>query len=197
MEAHERLIGYRNRYINQADEKINQEYLSLIDSVLDEWNFIKSKVEKIEEQHKRFIKYFGVNNSFCIDMILKMNNIVYSFFDRIVDTYNLNSTQIHELIHTIYYWEAKADAILSEYKFYTLIQYFYIVNYNEVINNEEFMKWNEDKKQFSIQHKYRIEFCMTTDDYYSHCTTFLGHLRAKYFSYIDNKYKQLCQTTKY
>lgn len=197
MEAHERLIEYRNKYINRADEKINTEYLSMIDSVLDEWNFIKSKVEKIKEQQKRFIKYFGVNNRFCIDMILKMNNIVYAFFDRIVDTYNLNSTQIHELIHTIYYWEAKSDAVLSEYKFYTLIHYFYIVNYNEILNNKEFMKWNEDKEQFSKQHKYRIEFCMTTDDYYRLCTTFLGHLRTKYFSYIDNKYKQLCQTTKY
>ena len=57
MEAHEKLIEYRNRYLNRVDEKINTEYLSMIDGVLDEWNFIKSKVEKIEEQHKRFIKY--------------------------------------------------------------------------------------------------------------------------------------------
>lgn len=197
MKAHERLIEYRNKYINRADEKINTEYLSMIDSVLDEWNFIKSKVEKIEEQQKRFIKYFILQNQQCIDMILCMNNIVYSFFDKIVDNYNLNTTQICELIYTIYYWESKTDAVLSEYKFYILIQYIYIVNYNEVLNNEEFMKWNEDKEQFSIQHKYRIEFCMTTDDYYRQCTTFLGHLRSKYFSYIDNKYKQLCQTTIY
>ena len=124
MEAHEKLIEYRNKYLNRADEKINTEYLSMIDSVLDEWNLIKSKVEKIKEQHKRIIKYFGVNDRFCIDMILKMNNIVYSFFDRIVDTYNLNSTQIHDLIHTIYYWEAKTDAVLSEYKFYLIVHYY-------------------------------------------------------------------------
>ena len=169
----------------------------MIDSVLDEWNFIKSKVEKIEEQHKRFIKYLGVNDSFCIDMILKMDNLVYSFFDRIVDTYNLNSTQqIHDLIHTIYYWEAKTDAVLSEYKFYLLVHYYYIANHDD-FNNEEFLKWNYDKEQFSKKHKYRIEFCFTVDDYYNFCTAFLGHLRSKYFIYIDNKYKQLCQTTKY
>lgn len=168
----------------------------MIDSVLDEWNFIKSKVEKIEEQHKRFIKYFGVNDRFCIDMILKMNNIVYSFFDRIVDTYNLNSTQIHDLIHTIYYWEAKTDAVLSEYKFYLLVHYYYIANHDD-FNNEEFLKWNYDKEQFSKKHKYRIEFYFTVDDYHNFCTAFLGHLRSKYFIYIDNKYKQLCQTTKY
>ena len=168
----------------------------MIDSVLDEWNDIKSRIEKLEEQQTRFIKYFGIQNQQCIDRILNMNNTVYSFFDRIVNTYNLSTTQICDLTYTLYYWESKTDAVLSEYKFYTLIHYFYIVNYNEILNNKEFMKWNEDKEQFSKQHKYRIEFCMTTDDYYRLCTTFLEYLRTKYFSYIDNKYKQLCQTTK-
>lgn len=168
----------------------------MIDSVLDEWNFIKRKVEIIEEQHKRFIKYFGIQNNFCIEKILTMNNIVYSFFNKMVDTYNLNSTQIHNLICTIYYWEAKTDAVLSEYKFYLLVHYYYIANNND-FNNEDFLKWNTDKEEFSKKHKYKIEFCFTVDDYYKFCTAFLGHLRAKYFIYIENKYKQLCQTTKY
>lgn len=168
----------------------------MIDSVLDEWNTIKSKIDKIEEQQKRFIKYFAIQDRRCIDIILTMNNTVYSFFDKIVDCYNLNNSQIHDLIYYIYYWEARADAVLSEYKFYILIHYYYIAQYDGFMDYEEFKKWNEEKDLFSIKYKYRIEFCMTTEDYYRLCTTFLEHLRSKYFIYIDNKYKQLCQTTK-
>lgn len=168
----------------------------MIDSVLDEWNDIKSRIEKLEEQQTRFIKYFGIQNQQCIDRILNMNNIVYSFFDRIVNTYNLSTTQICDLTYTLYYWESKTDAVLSEYKFYILIQYMYISNHDEVIKYEEFMKWNDDKEQFSNQHKYRIDFCMTADNYKNSCSAFLGHLRSRYFAYLDNKYKQLCQTTK-
>lgn len=196
MKAHEKLIEYRNKYVNRPDEKINTEYLSMIDSVLDEWNFIKRKVEIIEEQHKRFIKYFGIQNNFWVEKILTMNNIVYSFFDRMVETYNLNANQIIELINIICYWELKTNAILSEYKFYLLVNYYYIANHDD-FNNEEFLKWNYDKEQFSKKHKYKIEFCFTVDDYYKFCTAFLGYLRSKYFIYVDNKYKQLCQMTKY
>lgn len=169
----------------------------MIDGVLDEWNFIKRKVEIIEEQHKRFIKYFSIQDEFVVDMILKMNNIVYSFFDKIVDSYNLNNSQINDLVYYIYYWEARADAVLSEYKLYLLIHYYYIAQYDDFMDNEEFKKWNEEKDLFSKKHKYKIEFCFSTDDYYCFCDAFLGHLRSKYFIYIKNNYKQLCQTTKY
>lgn len=169
----------------------------MIDSVLDEWNNIKRKVEIIEEQHKRFIKYFSIQDRFCVDMILKMNNIVYSFFDKIVDCYNLNNSQIHDLVYYIYYWEARADAVLSEYKFYLLIHYYYIAQYDDFKDYEEFKIWNEEKDLFSKKHKYRIEFCFSTDDYCCFCDAFLGYLRSKYFIYIENNYKQLCQTTKY
>ena len=169
----------------------------MIDSVLDEYNYIKSRIEKIEEQQKRFIKYFAIQDRRCIDIILKMNNIVYSFFDKIVDSYNLDNKQIHDLIYNIYYWEARADAVLSEYKFYILIQYFYIANHNDFKDNEEFSKWNDNKELFSKRHKYRIEFCMNKNDYHIYCDAFLAHLRSKYFIYIRNNYQQLCQTTKY
>lgn len=191
MDAHERLIGYRNRYINQADEKINQEYLSLIDSVLDEWRAIKIELEQKKEYERRLIKYCGIR---CIDRILNMNNIIYSFFDDMVNKYDLNYQQIFYLVHDISDWELKADAVLSEYKFYSTVQYLYITAYDAVKDNAEFLSWCEQLKQFSKKHNCKIMFYVNYKDYDNSYTTFLEILRNKYFIYLE---QQLCQTTKY
>ena len=60
MKAHEKLIEYRNKYVNRPDEKINTEYLSMIDSVLDEWNRLRRKIEEYEKRENiaQFFRQF-------------------------------------------------------------------------------------------------------------------------------------------
>lgn len=194
MEAHERLIEYRNKYLNRSDEKINQEYLSMIDSVLDEYRAIKIELERKEEYERRLTKYCGIR---CIDRILNMNNIIYSFFDDMVNKYDLNYKQIFYLVHDISDWELRADAVLSEYQFYSTVQYLYITAHDTIKDDTEFLSWCEQLKQFSQKHNCKIICYINYKDYLNSCTTFLSNLRNKYFIYLDTKYKQLCQTTKY
>lgn len=159
----------------------------MIDSVLDEYRAIKIELERKNKREQRILKYYGIRE---INNILQMDDIVFDFFDKLVAKLDISTDLIEKLIDDIIYWDKRSIDELDMYKFYK--QYLSIryehseLTISSIEKNIEL--W---EKKFNT----KIQFINLDDEIDN--GLILDLIRGRYFNYLTNKYKQLCQTTIY
>lgn len=182
MEAHEKLIEYRNRYINQADERIKQNYLSLIDSVLDEWNNLRRKIEEYEkrENEAQFFRQFEetyLTRDTMRDienMRLELKDWLFSLYkysmynDRYFLEPKKKAEEIEMLIDLAAHFERKIDNIVGNFSYIKTLWNLYYRKIKELpiteqilvtTNNKLLDRFEEIKTLFKNKYGNCFSFC--------------------------------------
>ncbi len=182
MDAHEKLIEYRNRYLNRADEKINQEYRSLIDSVLDEWNSLRRKIEEYEKRENtaQFFRQFE-ETYLSASVMRNIDNMTEDIKNWIMSIYRITfdnnkyylptaekAEEIEMLIELVEHFERKIDNIVGNFSYIEILRNIYYHKIKELpiteqilvtTNNKLLDRFEEIKKLFKNKYGNCFSFC--------------------------------------
>lgn len=215
MKAHEKLIEYRNKYVNRPDEKINIEYLSMIDSVLDEYNYLKRKLEEYEKNAHFFRQfettYLSRETMRDIEnMQLELKDWLFSLYkysmynDRYFLEPKKKAEEIEMLIDLMSHFEFKITCIVDNFNYLQLFWNLIYTNIKslpiekqiiETCNNKTLNRIYDLSDLFKKKYNKSFSLCNSKDeikqvlrnDYQTYLFKYIENIRELHTKLIPKK----------